>query len=64
MATSRAAWLHELHDEQQQQQQREKSRGKQIWVFRVPVLFWSGNVSRAWGTGLVVIGRFFIGMDA
>ena len=28
-------------------------------MFRLPVLFWSGNISRAWGTGLVVIGGFF-----
>ena len=45
-----------IHDKRQQQRQREKSRREQIWVLRLPVLFWSGNMSRAWGTGLVVIG--------
>ena len=63
MATSRAVWPHALHDKQQQQQQREKSRREQIWVFRLPVLFWSGNISRAWGTGLVVIGGVAVGID-
>ena len=63
MAISRAAWPHALHDKQQQQQQRETSRGEQTWLFRLPALFWSGNMSRAWGTGLVVIGGIFVGMD-
>ena len=63
MATSRAAWPHALHGKQQQQQQREKSRREQIWVFRLLVLFCSGNISRAWGTGLVVTCRVFVGMD-
>ena len=49
--------------QQQQQQQREKSWRDQVWVFRLPVLFWSGNISRAWGTGLVVVGGVFVGMD-
>ena len=52
-----------LHGKHQQQQQREKSRRDQVWVFRQPVLFWSGNISRAWGTGLVVIGGVFVGVD-
>ena len=63
MASSRAAWPHALHDKQQQQQQREKSRGEQTWAFRLPIFFWSGNISRAWGTSLVVIGGVFVGMD-
>ena len=63
MATSRAAWPHALHGKQQQQQQREKSLRDQVWVFRLPVRFWSGNTSRAWGTGLVVVGGFFVEMD-
>ena len=62
MATSRAAWPQALHGKQQQQQ-REKSRKDQVWVFRLPVLFWSGNISRAWGTGLVVVGGVFVEMD-
>ena len=52
-----------IHDKRQQQRQREKSRREQIWVLRLPVLFWSGNISREWGTGLVVIGGFFVGVD-
>ena len=32
-------------------------------MFRQPVLFWSGNISRAWGTGLVVLGGVFVGTD-
>ena len=32
-------------------------------MFRQPVLFWSGNISRAWGTGLVIIGGVFVEMD-
>ena len=63
IALSRAAWPHALHGKQQQQQQREKSRRDQVWVFRLSVLFWSGNISRAWGTGLGVIGGVFVGMD-
>ena len=63
MATSRAAWPQALHGKQQQQQQREKSRRDQVWVFRLPVLFWSGNISRAWGTRLVITGGFFGEMD-
>ena len=63
MTISRAAWPHALHDKQQQQQQREKSRGEQTWVFRLLVFFWSGTVSRAWCTGLVVLCVFFSGMD-
>ena len=63
MAPSRAAWPHALHGKQQQQQQREKSRRDQVWVFRLPVLFWSGNISRAWGTRLVITGGFFGEMD-
>ena len=63
MASSRAARSRALHDKQQQQQQRDKPRREQIWVFCLPVLFWSGSRSRAWGTGLVVIGRVFVGMD-
>ena len=62
MTISRAAWPHALHDKQQQQQQREKSRGEQTWVFRLPVLFWPGNISQAWDTGLVVIDGVFVGM--
>ena len=63
MASSRAAWPHALHGKQQQQQQREKSRRDQVWVFRLLVLFWSGNISRAWGTGLVIIGGVFVEID-
>ena len=63
LAISRAAWPHALHGKQQQQQQREKSRRDQVWVFRLSVLFWSGNISRAWGTGLFVIGGVLVGMD-
>ena len=63
MATSRAGRPHAFHEKQQQQQQREKSREKHTWVFRLPVLFWSGNISRGRGTGLVVIGGVFVGMD-
>ena len=66
IASSRAAWPHALHalqGKQQQQQQREKSRRDQVWVFSLSVLCWSGNISRAWGTGLVVIGGGFVEMD-
>ena len=28
-----------------------------------PFFFWSGNISRAWGTGLVIIGGVFVEMD-
>ena len=52
-----------LHGKQQQQQQREKSRRDKVWVFRLPVLCWSGNLSRAWGTGLGIIGGLFVEMD-
>ena len=31
--------------------------------FRLPVLFWFGNISRVWGTVLIVIGGVFVGMD-
>ena len=51
MAVSRAAWPHILHDKQQhqqQQQQRETPRRAQIWAFRQPAIFWSGNIP-GWG---------------
>ena len=52
-----------LHGKHQQQQQREKSRRDQVWVFRQPVLFWSGNISRAWGSGVVIVGGVFVEMN-
>ena len=58
MTTSRAAWPHALHDEQQRQQQREKSRRKQISAFRRPELFLVRQHRGARGTDLVVIVGF------
>ena len=63
MASSRAAWPHALHRKQQQQQQRKKSRRDQVWAFRQPVLFLIRQHRGAGGTGLVVIGGIFVGMD-